>query len=317
MSIPVLSYEHRGKAIAARHAEAFKQTLQSAIQAELAGTGTVSPVFECLPLQPPTLGAAPVAAAVAPGAPAVPPPAEDRVAKIIERARDAEKRSDFDEAAMCFERAQKHRPGDPWIVQQFALATSRSQVPDPETALLKAAEILGDLSPETSNDPETLGVWGSVHKRLWELTNDPETLEAAIDAYERGFRLRDDFYNGINFAFLLDSRAAATQAAGDFDEAVTDAVLARRVRGTVLKLCQKALESEADPEPGGSPAQYEPYWLRATMAEAAVGLGDEAAAATHLKAAGSMVAEPWMIKSTSDQIAQLRALLASSPLHSR
>jgi hypothetical protein len=314
----VRSDEHRGKAIGTRHAEAFRQDLQSAIQAALAGTGEESPVYQCLQLRPPTLGAAPGSAVATPAAPAVPPPTlvDDRVAKIIERAREAQHRSDFAEAAMWFAKAREHHRGDPWIVQQLALATSKSKVPDPQSALLNAREILRELNPDTANDPETLGLWGSMHKRLWELTHDARMLDVSIEAYERGFRLRDDFYNGINLAFLLDSRAAATQAAGDADEAATDAVLARRVRRRILALCERTLESDPDLASGGSPSPYERYWVWATMAEAAVGLGDEAAAATHLARLKSEVAEPWMIQMTNDQIAQVRALLASSPLKS-
>ncbi len=35
-------------------------------------------------------------------------------------------------------------------------------------------------------------------------------LDTAITAYQRGFYIRNDYYNGINFAFLLNVRAAAS-----------------------------------------------------------------------------------------------------------
>ncbi len=75
------------------------------------------------------------------------------------------------------------------------------------TALQRAKEILLPLAPEVSSDAETVGLWGAIHKRLWDVNGDRADLDRAIAAYERGFYLRRDYYNGINFAFLLDQRS--------------------------------------------------------------------------------------------------------------
>jgi len=46
--------------------------------------------------------------------------------------------------------------------------------------LLEARTLLEGLSPKSSTDPETLGLWGAIHKRLFELgTWAPETSNAA------------------------------------------------------------------------------------------------------------------------------------------
>ena len=58
------------------------------------------------------------------------------------------------------------------------------------------------VGARSSTDPETLGLWGTVHKRIWDLTSDPAMLNTAIDAYEKGFYLKRDYYNGINYAFI-------------------------------------------------------------------------------------------------------------------
>src|SRR4029077_530460 len=76
-------------------------------------------------------------------------------------------------------------------------------------ALNEARDLLTLLNPRTSNDTETLGLWGAVHKQLWNKTGDPAALNAAIRSTERGYYLRNDYYNGINYAFLLNVRAAA------------------------------------------------------------------------------------------------------------
>ena len=104
----------------------------------------------------------------------------------------------------------QERPEDPYVIQRLALVTYKSKTPDAEEALEEARELLATLNPETSNDTETLGLWGAVHKRLWEVTQDREHLDEAVRGYERGFYLRNDYYNGINFAYLLNVRAASS-----------------------------------------------------------------------------------------------------------
>jgi hypothetical protein len=47
-------------------------------------------------------------------------------------------------------------------------------------------------------------------------------LNESIDAYARGFHLKQDYYNGINLAFLLELRALTALKAGERDEGITD-----------------------------------------------------------------------------------------------
>ena len=82
---------------------------------------------------------------------------------------------------------QLENPEDPYILQRLALATYRSKYPTPEEALKAARDLLKLLEPQTSNDTETLGLWGSVHKRLWDLTKESSYLDEAVRAYQRGF----------------------------------------------------------------------------------------------------------------------------------
>ena len=129
---------------------------------------------------------------------------------------------------------------DPYIFQRLALATYKSNYPCPEDALKAARDLLKLLDPQTSNDTETLGLWGSVHKRTWEPTKDPSAFNEAMRGYERGFYLSNDYYNGINYAYLLNVRAAHPVG---FGEAVADFVQARRVRKEVVSICNQWLES--------------------------------------------------------------------------
>lgn len=120
---------------------------------------------------------------------------------------------------------------DPYIIQRLALITYKSKYPTEEAALKEARDLLTSLNPETSNDTETLGLWGAVHKRLWDLTKDTANLDEAVRGYERGFYLRNDYYNGINLAYLLNIRAAN---AANPAEAIADFVQAQRIRREVM-----------------------------------------------------------------------------------
>jgi MAP3K TRAFs-binding domain len=125
---------------------------------------------------------------------------------------------------------------DPYILQQLALATYKSDAS--EHGLRNARDVLMELHPDTSNDPETLGLWGAIHKRLWEKTSDRNALDIAIRAHERGFYIKNDYYNGINFAFLLNVRATVSTG----EDAVADKVVANRIRRQVILVCEKLLE---------------------------------------------------------------------------
>ena len=133
-------------------------------------------------------------------------------------------------------------------------------------------------------------------------------LDKAIWAHEKGFYVKNDYYNGINMAFLLNLRASLETAA-EPAEAIADFIVAQRVRRRVLDLCQAALN--ATPAPHGA----DRFWIQVTIAQAYAGLGDEARAEGLLKEAKGWpgVAE-WMIQSTEEQLAKLKGLLEHSPL---
>jgi hypothetical protein len=201
---------------------------------------------------------------------------------------------------------------DPFVVQQLALLTYKSKDIEPRPALLEARAILEELSPRESGDPETLGLWGAIHKRLFELGGAPEEQQAALDeavwAYEKGFYLKNDYYNGINYAFLLNARAARSSG----DEAVADRVQAQRARTRVLRMCQTMLADGIKGETKRSKAEQE-YWVRATIVEALFGLGrrDEYEAAYAEAKQMDPPPEAWMISSTDEQLKKLEGLLAT------
>jgi hypothetical protein len=237
----------------------------------------------------------------APPEPACTPKAmlDEALAKINPSVGEA---SDFAGARGLLVKVAQLRPNDPFVLQQLVVATYKSKQPDAESALIEARTIMEkSLNPVSTNDPETLGLWGAIHKRLWEISSQTADLNAAVDGYERGFSLRRDWYNGINYAFLLDLRALEWLKAGKKDDAIADSVLARRVRNEVGKLAQAPAEDkEADPQ--------KRFWAVATLWEAALGRGDAAETARWGAAAEAMAVPQWMQETRLDQGRKLAEL---------
>jgi hypothetical protein len=307
--IVIRRYKHLGEDIGAKEARRFRDDLRQAIQDILAQAKTDSPVYTFLPgLQPPMLAAASapvqksIASAAGPPAADESPTAKALLDLALAKINPPEGQpSDFAGARMLLEEVRKQRPNDPFIIQQLALATYKSKQPTAEAALLAAREILGELGPATTNDPETLGLWGAVHKRFWELNSRPEDLSEAIAGYERGFYLKQDYYNGINLAFLLDLRSVESLKSGQKDEGIADAVQARRVRRDVLRYAEPLLaRGDADPA--------KRYWILATLWEAALGLGDLAAQAGWEAQLQALPVPQWMHDTRLEQGNRLSAL---------
>ena len=151
-------------------------------------------------------------------------------------------------------------PTDVRLRQLKGLSLARSG------ALLRANRELGSLREEGLTDGEKLGLLARTHKDLGLAATDPESrsrhLAAAFDIYSLGYAesvksgsLDDGYYTGIN---------AATMALlnGDVDTA-------RKLASEVEGLCKRVLQDVADDS-------ADAYWPRATLAEAALILGDHA-----------------------------------------
>jgi hypothetical protein len=311
--LSILKYEHLGKEIGYGEVLRVREELKKKIVALLETPETDSPVFLFLPKLL--------------GEPFPPPPApmeaprdEKSFADLMESLRqakaDVKEPADWLVVIAVLKRLMKLQPSDPYIIQQLALATYKSKQPDVLSALQKAKSILHALAPETSSDVETIGLWGAIHKRLWEVAAQAEDLAQATRAYARGYFIKNDYYNGINFAFLLNVRAARSQG----DEAIADRVLARRIRREVLLLCDTALAS-------GVLQADELFWVGATKVEALFGLGLKADAdqlKQQLLSGPPPTSDPgvtskykqlyvvppvgWMIDSMNEQLGKLAAL---------
>ena len=285
--VVVRPYEHLGTGIDFEEAERLKQELVKAITTIVKSDEVDSPVYTFLHgLTPPTLGTRKAGAAAGgrpPTATANPASADANevvFSTLLDAFRDARKRSDFTTARALIEKLRALKPGpggepstDPYLVQQHAFTTYMSKQPTRLEALMEARTILKTLDPESTGDPETLGLWGAIHKRIWDETRDASSLDEGIFAYARGFYIKRDYYTGINYAYMLDDRAGTQESA---EERTTDRVLARRVRRQVLTIVEAAPATLPKDEHGNAQDLEEKYWLEATRVEALMGLNDPA-----------------------------------------
>jgi hypothetical protein len=156
------------------------------------------------------------------------------------------------------------------LLQLRGLALARSG------AVERANEVLAALRAAGHTDGETLGLLARTHKDSAFATTDEARrarhLAAAFEIYASGYRessrqekVDDAYYTGINAATLALLRG--------------DTASAREIAREVEELCRRALH-------GSGADSAAAYWPQATLAEAALLLGDrEAARSRYGKAA--------------------------------
>lgn len=299
--IAIRRYHHLGEGIDFEEVERMRNELTGAIRIIAAQPVNDSPVYEFLHnLTPPelalpdgeTLPPAPAASSSDAGS--------DTVGKLMCLADQALDSGDFSTARGLLEQVRERLPRQHYVVQKLACAIYRSGVPTPMAALEEARALVLELDPNVSTDSETLAAWGSIHKHLWELTENPDMLDTAIFAYEKGFSLKSDTYNGINYAYMLNVRAALNPGSRD---AIADTVLAERTRRRVIALCEEKLAGKLTPQ--------QAYWTRATLAEAWFALGDNAKADGWFAQAVALDPPPsdWMRTAVAGHIAKIAQLV--------
>jgi len=318
----IRTYEHLGSDIGRKEAKRFSADLTKAIKSILVDEDAVdSPLYTFVPdLAPPKFrepdksgeeALMTTEAGLAKLAKSYPSADESKSVKgFTDQARIAMNKNDFTTAKVMYKTAHDMRPNDESIIQRLVLATYKSKMPSEAAALWEADSLIRDkLGPESTNDPETIGLWAAVHKRLWQQSKETKNLEISINALERGFKLQNDYYNGINLAFMLNVRAALAGIAPA--EAIADYVQAQRTRLKVIDICKNSLSAVIEDND-------EKYWVLATLWEATVGIDDkegteqwEREAKQHVE---SNNLQGWMVETTEDQIAKLKELLKPSPL---
>lgn len=242
------------------------------------------------------------------------------LATMLQAAEDAMASKDFETAIDLLRRTMdlqtKGRPDskpDVYLVQKLALATYKAgEKRDTNgkidadltmSALYQAEDILERYcAPGITNDPETLGLAGAINKRLFDLTDDAEYLDRAIRFYERGFYIRQDYYNGINVAFMYSLRATRQETRFD---AIVNFGHANMIREQVARICEDLISDE-DSFAGRGDRE----WIYLTLAEAYHGIG-RTAEAERVERKIDSHANAFAKSSYSEQKAKLSAIIAA------
>lgn len=273
-------YKHLGEDIGAKEARRFSQELQTAIKAILPSPQTDSPIYTFFPqLQPPQVAQvqaqahdaavriAAVGQALTRASEATVPDAgsEDSRAtrELLDAAQTMLKAGQIAAARSLLEEAHRRRPQDADVTLRLAQTIAQSALPAPEAALQAARELLLELDPDTTNNPETLSLWGSLHLQLWESTRTRDHLDDSIQAQERVYFLKQDPDVGVQLAHLFDIRAVVWLEAGEADEALTDHMLARRVRRELCRWAPGHLDQLAKEAPALRYRLMAALWLAA------------------------------------------------------
>ena len=143
----------------------------------------------------------------------------------------------------------KKWPQDLRLQQQMALALARSG------ATIAANTLLQQLVDQGQTDEKTLGLLARTHKDLWsqavDLQRQQQHLALAAKRYGQAYHLSQSHWTGINAATMALLQGYREQAE----------VLAQRIQSQ----CLATLNANGDTD--------EPYWILATLGEAALILG--------------------------------------------
>jgi MAP3K TRAFs-binding domain len=333
--VVITSYTHLGEAIDYDEVIRFRKVLGDTLRAVKASSEADSPVYVHLArLSPPSVAADrtfdKADAALRVAAESKPNAKDPTLAVLVPQGEEAIAKDRFAEAKTFFQAAISAASTDdskgaaiahdPYLHQRLVLATYKAQQPNHVEALNEAKKLLAALGPQDSNDPETVGLAGAIEKRLFDEGRGLDHLKQAIWFYGRGYYLRNDWYNGINLAYLLNVRADSDLDASD-TERIADLVWANRIRREVIALCDRELAEISERE--GRLAtetkkidsalkardRDQKFWSLATRAEASFGLGDFAGYAQARAAAVAASDAAWKPATMDAQIEKLQALL--------
>lgn len=253
------SYKHLEDDIGVTEAERFKRHLKNQVQKFMTEPEIDSPIYTFIPnLVPPSFTVDEI---------------EDikesidkshSTSDLVELAEEKKNEKKYEVAKELLKEALKNKPNDSFIIQRLALTTYKSKLPTEKEALFEALGYLEQLNPEETTDPETLGLLGAIYKRLYEQDNNVEYLNLSLNYYERGFYVKQDYYNGINVAFLYVNKAILFNDKFAFYSNYGQAI---KIWNEIIKKWNLVIETPEFINRGDK------EWIYFTLAEAYFGLG--------------------------------------------
>ena len=204
-----------------------------------------------------------------------------------------------------------------WIAQQFALCTYKDQDLHVEFKFDSAMAILQQAVDLTgTNDPETLGLVGAIHKYKWDALGQKQDLETALVYYTRGHDadVKQGYlyrgYPGINAAYVLDCLASIEDNEARKRGHVAPDIKRNRDSARKIRL---ELVDKLVPLSTADDSLLEDWWYLVTVAECYFGLGKYDAAGKWLALARDLPnKDEWEIESTSRQLASIARMTSGS-----
>jgi len=252
-------YQHDGGSINDDEVTRFRKTLKELAQALIDKNKNDSPVYTYLPSL-----VAPAYTETELKEMSDMTEKTDSLAEILEKAEQSKKDADYPIAFKFYEQAMTISKNDPFIIQRYALLTYKSKYPTDKEALEKGLSILQPLNIDVTNDTETLGLAGAIYKRLYDITKDISDLKRSLKHYQRGFYIANDYYTGVNTAFILTKLSSLTD---DKEEKIAYSKMAEMVRTSVLEICTGIMKTK------DSNKRDDYTWILQTKAECEFGLG--------------------------------------------
>jgi hypothetical protein len=285
------SYEHLGKAIDYDEVMRFREYLKEKVQYLLDNPNTDSPLYSFFPkLNVPTFTVEEIKE--------IKENIEEEksATELVEEAEKCKSNKEYEKAIVLLNQAKLLLPRNEFIIQRLVLVKYKSKLPNEETALFEAETILSVLNPEKTTDPETLGLAGAINKRLFEVYNDKSYLDKALWFYSRGFYIRQDYYNGINTAFLYNLCASIDN---DQFESFANYGNAISTRKKVIDICNIILAEEPFKN------RDDKHWIYLTLAEAYIGINEFEFSEKYYKLAIENGADSFSIGSYEEQIGRI------------
>lgn len=296
----IYGYEHLGEEIAEEEAKRFVGLLSGQLQKLLKDpVSEDSPVYTYLPgmnaptwtdpkeliaeLQAKLAEQEKLAAEMGTeGAPAIDPEAlkKQSLGMLVKSAEAAKNREDFATAIALFKAATENDKQDMFVWQRLVLVTYKqsednkkevAEENDAAIAHLREAEqlLIDNCELYVSTDPETLGLAGAINKRLYERTEDLSYFEKSVFYYERGFYIKQDYYNGINVAYMYTLKAAEMIEGGRHYDAIVNYGHGRMIRKKVADICEGLVANRESFNKRG-----DKQWIYQTLAQAYLGMGE-------------------------------------------
>lgn len=223
----------------------------------------------------------------------------EKISELVERAQACKKESNFQEAAVIWEKLSTMLPANSYVVQQLALAVYKSKYPNETVALENALGIIRKLHPETSLDLETLGITAAVYKHLYMVNGNYDYLDEAVRYYKKGYIIKNDYYNGENYVNCLILKTKKNGL--DTDEITY-------LRFEIRKTCQEILAVLK----ARMKLEKVHYWMYATYAACSYYIGDMDAYQKYDKLFTQNCQADWELKSYQENFDRLKQLIQGS-----